>query len=881
MNRSEKGKRVLPPAWAGRFLEWYCKPELLEDLQGDLNEYFHRHVKDVGETRARIIYVIDVFKFLRIYTIRKPEFINLLINWIMIGSYIKTSGRSIVRNKLFSAINIIGLAISMSVGLLMIAFISDMLSYDKFHDKGDRIYRVITTHVDADKRVMELASTSVLAGKKIQDGFTGVENSVMLYRGLQGDAEVGDRFISVEGMWATPSFFRIFSFPMVEGNFTTALQEPYSVVLTEKSAKKIFGNESALGKTFRFNTENDTSEYTVTGVMQEIPKFSHMQFDLLCSYTTLESQQKDSKEFLDWENVYMNYIYVLLPEGGDEDLLQSNLDKLCKGYNASLDHRSINLSLQHLYKIALGKDLSNPIGPTMMIMMVYILSGLAFVVIISACFNYTNLSIARSLRRSREVGIRKVIGALRKHVLGQFIVESVLISLFALVFAVLIFMFLRPQFLGLAPDFLKVVELDLSPKVILYFVIFAMVIGTLAGFLPAVFFSKINAVQVLKDASGLKVFRNVNMRKTLIVVQYCFSLIFITATIIGYRQYTYLLTFDLGFNTANVLNIELQGNKADLFEKELSEIKEIEIMSRSAMVTSVGSYWGGQLKYNNPLDSTIGWYNIVDERYLPLHGHKLVAGRNFTPKVGKADETEVMVNEQVLKRFNIANMDPMKAIGETIILDGKKLEIIAVLKDFHYGEAGKRIDPVIFRYSNDINRFINAKILSQDWPATLAAIESRWKKIDKVHALKATFYDDKIEEAFSQFSTMTKIIGFLSFLAICISSMGLLGMVVFTTETRLKEISIRKVLGASEASLIYILSRSFLVLLLVSTFVALPLTWVFFEEVIFTELVNHAPVSLLDMFISVVAVVAIAFVMIGSQTLKVARTNPAQVLKGE
>ena len=877
----KNNKPIEPPQWAQRLLEWYCKPELLEDLQGDLYEYFDRHHRNKGAFRAKLIYVIDVFKFFRPYTIRRPEFLNLLIQWIMIGSYIKTSGRSIVRNKLFSAINIIGLAISMSVGLLMISFLSDLFSYDKFHANGDRIYRIVTKYTGTSNDQMQLASTSINVGKKLQESFTGIENTAILRRGFIGDVQAGESVFSIQGLWSTPSFFSIFSFPLIAGDPRTALTQPNTIVLTEATAKKLFGNNECLGKSIRFLTQSDTAEYTITGVLENVPKFSHLQFEALCSFATFEEEQKNEPDYLKWGSIWMNYVYFVLPENGDLEKIQAGLDKVCETENANLNHQSIYFSFQKLHDIALGKDLSNPIGPTMMILVVYILGGLAFVVILSACFNYTNLSIARSLRRSKEVGIRKVIGAFRNHVLFQFIIESIMVSLFALAFSFVLYVFLREHFLNLAPELTQLVTLQLSPKVIMAFVLFAVVVGIVAGFLPALFFSKINAVKVLKDATSLRAFRHMNMRKALIVVQYCFSLMFITATIIGFKQYRHMLAFDLGFNTANVLNIELQGNKSDVIMKELAEMSEVEMMSRSEMVTSVGSYWGGDMKYTDSNDSASVWYNTIDENYLPLHGHKLLTGRNFAAKTGKIEESEVIVNEQVLKRFNIGGGDPAKALGEQVTMDKKKLTIIGVMKDFHYGKVDSKIDPVAFRYSNEPQGYINAKVNSADWPGTLAAMEKKWKQIDKTHPFKAKFYTEEIERAYSQFSVMTKVIGFLAFLAISIASMGLFGMVVFTTETRLKEISIRKVLGATEGKLIFILSKGFIILLLISGLISLPLTYIFFEEVVLAEIAYHAPLTLTDFLIGILAVLGLALIMIGSQTLKVARTNPAEVLKTE
>ncbi len=861
---------------ASRLLAWYCRPELLEDLQGDLNEYFDRNCKTKGPRRARIIYILDVFKFFRFYTLRKPEFINLFIQWIMIRSYIKTSGRSIVRNKLFSSINIVGLAVSMSVGLLMIAFISDLLSYDNFHEKKNRIYRLNTADQHPGQPPMNLASTSVRAGKQIRESIMGVEDLTLLRRGFGGDAAIGQAIIPVSGLWADESFLKVFTFPLLQGDPSTALKDPYSLVLTEKSAKKLFGDADALGKSVRFDTVN----YIVTGVLKDIPKLSHLHFEALVSFSTVELQKPDvDGDFFGWENIYMTYIYLVLPENGDRQTLQASLDKLSTAENAKIESRQIMLSLQPLKEISIGKNLSNSVGPTMNSTALWVLVGLAVIVMLSACFNYTNLSIARSLKRSREVGIRKVIGASKRHVMGQFIAESVIISLLALGFSFGLFFFLRPQFLSLDAYLGDLASLELSPRTILYFIALAVIVGVASGFLPASFFSRVNAIQVLKDATSLKLFRHVSMRKALIVVQYVFSLIFITTTIIGYNQYRNFITFDLGFTTENILNIRLQGNKGNLIIKELSELPTVSGISQSLIVTSLGSNYGMQMKYKN--DSAGIMLNFVDEHYLPMHKHKFLAGKNFNPKPEKAEESEVIVNEQILQRFDIGERDPSKALGEIVTMEGKKLTIVGVVKDFHYETLEDKIEPMVFRYSHAPGGYINATIASANWPATLEIVENAWRKIDKIHPLDAKFYDDQIEQAYNQFSVMVKVIGFLAFLAICISSMGLFGMVVFTTETRLKEISIRKVLGASEGKLIYLLSKGFLFLLALAALVAIPATYLFFEKVVLINFAYHTPVSIFELMIGPALVMIIAFMMIGSLTLKVARSNPAEVLKNE
>src|SRR5688572_31547001 len=270
-----KKQRHHPPFWAQRLIEWYCKPALAEDLIGDLNEYFERNVRSIGPRRAKLIYIIDAFKFFRSYTVRRPTFINLFINWIMIGSYIKTSGRSLMRNKLFSSINIVGLAISMSVGLLLIAFVLDLRSYDRFNKNGERIYRITSVATSKDQQGGKFASTSVKTGKLIREKVTGIEEVAIMRNDFSQDAKVGDNILPIKGFWAESSLFRIMTFPFVEGNPETALKHPYSIVLTESAAKKLFGNGSALGKAIKF----DTFDYQVTGVMKDVPFFSHISFE--------------------------------------------------------------------------------------------------------------------------------------------------------------------------------------------------------------------------------------------------------------------------------------------------------------------------------------------------------------------------------------------------------------------------------------------------------------------------------------------------------------------------------------------------------------------------------------------------------------------------
>jgi ABC-type antimicrobial peptide transport system permease subunit len=326
----------------------------------------------------------------------------------------------------------------------------------------------------------------------------------------------------------------------------------------------------------------------------------------------------------------------------------------------------------------------------------------------------------------------------------------------------------------------------------------------------------------------------------------------------------------------------------------LKAVPEVTGVSQSKIVTSVGNALGGFVKYKELRDSALVFINIVDENYIPLHDYQLVAGQNFiTRPLTKEATSEIIVNEKTVRLFNIAKGDPQKAVGEEIFLSsfqepGKKLTIVGVIKDFHYGKLNEEIKPVAFSFltpdaflrPDKMDGLVNVRLDTRDPIATVKQIEEVWRKIDPVHPFEAKFYDDSIEEAYNELSAMIKVIGFLSFLAISIASLGLFGMVVFTTETRLKEISIRKVMGASSGNLVVLLSRSFVMLLLLSALIALPVTYLFFERVVLIRFPFHEAIGL-ELFTGLLTVLAIAFIMIGSQTIKAAQSNPAGILKSE
>lgn len=872
---------IEPPRWAQRFLHWYCRPELAEDLEGDLHEYFLRNVERVGKRRARLIYILDVIKFFRPYTVRKPR--PAMSNFTVLHNYLKTSTRNLYRNQLFSGINIIGLAIAMSVGLLLIAFLTELKSYDKFHRDYDRIYRVTNNYNRLNDEPSPYASTSVLAGRKIQEHATGIEAQAILRSFWDKDLKVGDKTVPMEGILADEGFFRVFSWDVIGGDPATALKELNSVVLTAKSAKNLFGTTDVVGKLVLV----DTVHYTVTAVIENPPLHSHLRFDMVGSFITLDTKRLADKDknWMKWDNMWQNYVYLKLLPGTDPASLEPVLARISEEGNKTLDHETITLALQPLGEIVLGKDMSNQIGPNFDARLSWILGGLAVIVILSACFNYTNLSIARALRRTREVGVRKAIGASRGQVMNQFLFESVFISLIALLLALGIFAFLRPGFISLDRVFNDLVTLRPDRETYLFFSLFAVGVGLLAGFLPALFFSRLNSAGILKDASRVKLFGHLGLRRALVVFQYTLSLGLIVAVSMGYRQYSYALAFDLGFTTEKIFNIELQGNNSETVMQAMAQVPGVTEVSRSMYVPSTGMSWTGNIRYKDPTDSAIVYFNQVDSAYIRVHHIELLAGHTFQPgPKTTARDAGIIINQKALHFMGL--QDPQAALGEEVRIDGEPVTVIGVVRDFHHSTLHNPINNFAFRYyPPDLparwGGVANLKVQTNNPQLLVSDLESAWKKIDPVHPFKGMFFEEKIQKAYDQLAGMLKIIGFLAFLAISIASLGLLGMVVFTTETRLKEISIRKVMGASEGTLVLLMSRGFMILLGVAAVIAIPLTYYLFDSVVFSDIAYRAPVGVMDLLGGSLVVFALALIAIGSQTLRVARVNPAMTLRNE
>lgn len=855
-----------------RFLRWYCKPALAEEIEGDLYEEFQRRYHSKGKFFASLHYWWDVLSFFRPFAIR--GFTTPYINMNLLQSYITVALRSMNKQRLFTGINVFGLAISMLVGLIIITVIVDQSLSDKFHTNLDRLYRVTTTSKYLYFDQYNLATSPVPLASELNPD--NIDQAIVIRRFLQADATYNERTYELSGHYANANFLKAFTFPLVAGNPDEALEKPFSLVLTKKGAQKIFGEKQALGEVVSLK---DIGEFTVTGIMEDIPRNSHMQFEVLASQATVAILEKEEKlwpSIDNWKDYSSSYVYLLLHEHANPKNVQQELDQLAQEKYDSDPNLDVRFKLQKVSAINPGKDLSNQIGPTVEIEFIYVCTVLAFIVLVSACFNYTNLSIARLLRRSREIGIRKVQGGTRVGIFFQFMLESIIVSLFSLLAAVLIFHWLKPYLVPYLPN--QFVSLDFTWVTYVSFFLFALFTGAVAGFIPSLVLSRIQSVQVLKG-SAIQIFGKMNFKRGLLVAQFALSMIFIVITITAYRQYVFSLNFDMGFRKESIVNVQLQGNEPNVFSQKYSQLAEVDKISFSSYTLATGTISNIWLKLDNPDDSIVVNRLLVDEHFTDLHELKFVAGSGFNLGL---NEEQALINEFVVNRFGFTNARDV--VGKKMMTSqGNEILIMGVLKDFHYDKIHREKQGFYLSYAPDRVNVANVLISSQsDWAALYPKMKSVWKEMDQgVHEFKADLYVNELRESYSDLVFIMKLIGSIAFMVIVIASLGLLGMVVYTVDVRIREIGIRKVLGAAEVQLVSLLSKGFLKLIVLAGIIASAISYAVVFYLILPRMAYKPNIGVLEFLLAFLILILPGLIFILPSVLRAARKNPAETLKYE
>ncbi len=810
----------------------------------------------------------------------------------MFQNYFNVGIRNILKYKVFSFINVFGLAVAMSVCMLIIMMLADQSRYDAFHSNSDRIYRILSN---------TYATSPYPLASALKAEYPIVEETTNLTPGVGGDVTYQQKLADMRGYFAEPSFFRIFSFELEKGDKSTALVSPNSMVISSELASRLFGDENPIGKVVEFSDRQlpfpqeftgigspavSWGSFTITGVIDESRYKSHLKFDVLVSSSTMVSlivEKKLEDRTNGWEWYFQTYTYVLLGESKNEnDLALALTDLVARKYADihSEQTKDFKLLPQKLSDVQLGLA-GNDTNNRLPLFGYYFLGGLALAIMISACLNYTNLSIARALTRAKEIGVRKVTGALRKNLIVQFLSESIITALLALGMGLLLLLFLVPAFKGLWVNKHLDFELPAMPSVYLVFTGFALLIGIIAGIYPALYLSKYQPIKALKNLSDVRSGK-LGMRKTLGVSQFVISLFFITTSVLIYNQFKHYLAFDYGFSSKNIVNIELQGLDYQKLSNELRDVSGVTLISASDLIPSTGTDNGSQLrKSGTDADFKEGAILITDENFIDNLGIKLIAGKHLPPS-GESSDRYILVNEAALR--NLGYNHPSEILGEVFETKwgNAQLEVIGVVKDFRYKLLlnEDKIGPLIMRNQPERFEYLNVQLYTSDLMSTMASLESKWKKIDPLHPFKYEFFDEQLQATHQAIFDLVSILGFIAFLAIVIACLGLLGMATYTAERKTKEVGIRKILGAGDFSIAVLLSKGFLRMLVISILVGAPLSY-FVNNMWLQKLPNRVEFGFGTVFLGTLILMVLGLITIGSQTLRASRSNPVDALKVE
>ena len=810
----------------------------------------------------------------------------------MIRNYLRSALRNIKRHPFISFINIFGLTVGLTCCLLILAYIINERSYDKFNKNANDIYRVTRAFYTAPGvENLHLSSVAPPFGPLLQTAFSDIKKITRVLPTGTTALKYKDKLFNEKGAaFADENFFTFFNVPIVKGDSKRGLSDPYSIMLSEAMAKKYFGDEDPLNKGIRL--DNNGHDFKVTGVYKSFPANSHMHPEILMSFNTLKDNAIYGEKGLqgDFSNNSF-YTFLLFPKDYNvarvAGQLPDFLDKYVhlQGMPGNLKtHQVTKLSLQKLTDIHLRSHLDDEYEENGDINRVYIFSAIALFILLIACINYMNLSTARSVLRAKEIGIRKVIGAERKEIITQFLSESVLITFMALVLAAILTAVVIPFVNNMSAQHLSIQSL-LQRDVLLPILLLPFLIGVISGIYPAVFMSSFLPVKVLKGivkAGG----GGISFRKVLVVLQFSISIILIVATTVVFQQLQYIQTKALGFNKDHIVTLDYVnslGKQFESFKNDLKKNASIKDVGRSSRIPSgrllddqnASLIEGGSLQAVK-IDLK---YLATDYGFIPTFGMQMASGRNFS-KEFSTDTNNFVINEEAVKQFGWKNEN---AIGRDLQYGNTKGKIIGVVKDFHFESLHQKIIPLLFSMpspqNNDFHK-MSIKIDGNNPRAAIQAIQDTWRKYLPETPFDFTFLDEKFGQLYNSEQQQGSLFTIFSCIAIFIACLGLFGLSAFTITQRIKEIGVRKVLGASVPQIVRELSKDFLLLVLIASVIALPIAWYSMHQWLL-DFAFRISIAWWVLVMAGVLAVIIAFVTISFQSIKAALMNPVKSLRSE
>lgn len=877
-----------PPRWAIKFFRWFCNHRLSEGVLGDMIELYLRRRKSMGESKADWYFVFNVLQFLQPFAIRERSSSSISIG--MYKNYLVIAWRTFLKSKGYSFINISGLAVGLSACLLIGLYVKHELSYDSFHKNADRIYRVSMELKFGDNH-LNLALANPLFGETAKEEVPQVEVATRLqwygsFLIKKGSENIREGNIA----WADSTLFDVFTMPMISGNPKTALTEPNSIVITESVARKYFDRTDVVGETF---TIDNTQSRKITGVIKDLPSNMHFKFT---SFVPL-IEREDARDGT-WAGSQNWNTYLLLKEGASVPDVVTQLNtmlgrhlgpQLVSIIGKSLEEFNgegnfFKASLTALPDIHLQSNRIGELSAAGNIQNVYIFSAIAVCILVIAIINFMNLATARSANRAREVGMRKVMGSMKAALVRQFITESVLTCMVAMLIAVGITILLFPFFGELTGKLLDAAQL-MTPQVIGILIVLTLFVGVLSGSYPAFYLSSFQPVSVLKGklTGGGK--RSI-FRSVLVVFQFGASIFLIAGTLIVFRQMQYIQNKDVGYTRDQLLiinNIEKLGDRTDALKTSLLQVNGVEKATVTGFLP-VNFYRGNDSFFTSRSLDTKDMISMqrwtIDEDYLETMGMTLKEGRNFSKDMA-TDTASMILNEAAAKFLGATDILEKRLYNlvdeETKAI--KEFRVVGIVKDFNFSSLREEVKPLVFLFGAD-NGAMTVKIKGTDLVQAVSAIEAKWKSVASDLPFEYSFMDSDFDQLYKGERQSGNLVTYFASLSILISCLGLFGLATFMAEQRTKEIGIRKVLGASVSGITTLLSADFLKLVVIAIVIAIPAAWYYTDKWL-QAFAYHIDLEWWVFAVASLMALIIAFMTVSVQAIKAAVKNPVSSLRME
>lgn len=869
-------REAAPPKLARKLLLSFLRDDLAEEVGGDLEEKFYVSLKARSSFHAKINYWFQVLNYVRPFAIRKSTLIHVN-QYDMVRNYFRVSLRSTLRQKLYSLINIGGLALGLTCFMLIALYVQHELSYDRFFKNVQHIHRIYQRQAgNVSLGTDYYANTPVRLASVLLEEFPEVAYATAIQDHYALLSHRGNHYWEL-GLWADQHFFKVFTYPLTRGDPTNILENSNSIVLTESLAIKIFGQEDPLGQALIYQ---DGEPLVVTGIMADPPTNASIKFSFIVS---LQSNREFTEQLArsTWTGNSL-HTFVTLTEGADPRDLEKKFPGLLKKYRDPEGYSGYPFKeeyiVQPLSKIHLQSNVNGDIGQKGNPTHVYLFSIIAIIVLFLACVNYMNLAIARSTMRAQEVGLRKVVGALRTQLIGQFLGESVLISFLALLSALGFTYLLLPVFGDLVE---RPIQLNLFENKVLMpgLLVLVVMVGLLSGSYPALVMSSLRPVYALKGkmhgiVSGFK------LQRWLVVMQYTVSIVLIVSSLVIYLQLRFLQHKDPGYDREHVVVINsrnLMKNYEVIKNQWLHHPNIAAVTASSDLPISITSSTIINDDDGTSKEDDLAIYRILaDSDFLDVFGIELVAGRNFSPAIVSDHEERYLINETAARALG---WTPAEALGKQYTYEGVAT-IIGVVKDFHLHSMHLPIQPLMIGLRADnYSRFISVKVQPEKLPETIALLEETVKSYSP-YPFEYQFLDDRFDQLYKAEMKLGGIFGFFTTVSILIASLGLFGLAAFMAGQRTKEIGIRKVLGASTQSILTLLTRDFMTLIVVAFIVSIPIAWYIMH--VWLQNFTYRIEMEWWMFLSAGALTLfVGSLTIGYQSLKASLMDPVNSLRSE